>query len=103
MCMDPSMHMVGGAPCGRRDGSGRRPFLDAIGYYQPAGGGDDGHRMSLDEIFHANVFIRTVGQKATFMEIGLGRLEDISASQGFNENRSLRRKIRLEFVLDWLE
>ena len=41
-------------PCGRRDGSGRRPFLDAIDYYQPAGGGDDGHRMSLDEIFHAN-------------------------------------------------
>ena len=41
-------------PCGRRDGSGRRPFLDAIDYSQPAGGGDDGHSMSLDEIFHAN-------------------------------------------------
>ena len=27
--------------------------------------------LSLDEIFHANAFVRTVGRKDTFMEIGL--------------------------------
>ena len=44
--------------------------------------------MSLDEIFHANAFVRTVRRKAAFMEIqvGLGRPESDLARQGFNHN-----------------
>ncbi len=49
---------------------------------RPTGGGDDGISLSLDEIY---AFVRTVGRKATFMEIGLGCLEGDPASQGFNE------------------
>ena len=41
--------------------------------------------MSLDEIFHANASVHTVGWEAAFMEIGLGRPESDWARQGLNE------------------
>jgi hypothetical protein len=45
-------------------------------------GSDDGHSLSLDEIFHANAFVHTVERKATLMQISIGRLEGDLACHG---------------------